>query len=150
MAKRIFEDCFAQLRGSCPRCVAVCFWRNNLSLSDFQRDGDGALVYEGKGEYKGLFVRMRLRVRRERLMELLAGGETGPVRFIGNEKHMGICLRMNRKGFPGIMAGEVNGITYSFDMEGSYRELSFVEDAAENGYREQGKESKNYGKETKE
>ena len=128
MAKRNYENYYAQLRGRFPRKSSVCFWRNNLSLKDFKNTEDGKLVFEDVGEYKGLHVWMRMEIREGEMESIFHGERQAPVRFIGNPKHMGISVRMNRKAFPGELNGETNGIVYAFRMEGTYRELSFVEE----------------------
>ena len=125
MAEVRYQDRYAQVRQLNIHNRSVCYWRNNLSIRDFREEGEW-YVYEDEGSYNGLFVRMRIAVRKEHIKRVFRGKEKSLVEFWGSPSHMGIRVRMKSELFPRKCRGSTALLEYEFEMFGTIRGLSYV------------------------
>ncbi len=128
MAEVRYQDRYAQVRQLNIHNRSVCYWRNNLSIGDFREEG-GWYVYEDEGSYSGLSVWMRIAVRKDRLKGVFRRREKGLVEFWGAPKHLGIRIRMKSELFPRKCCGSTDSLKYEFEMSGTIRGLSYVNDS---------------------
>ncbi len=126
-----YQDRYAEVRRIHARNRSVCYWRNNLSVNDFQhRKGEG-YVFEDTGSYCGLTVWMRIMVKEDGFRPLLHGDWNEPVMLRGSVRHLGIRLRMKTDIFPREIRGAARYMEYAFRMEGTLKGLSFRDEEAE-------------------
>ncbi len=125
MSKVKYEDRFAQIRQIANSKRAVCYWRNNLSLNDFIKDGSW-YVFEDTGSYNGLNVWMRITVKRDSIKRLFQRKHKGVIEFWGDSGHMGIMVRMRTRKFPKIHKGSEGWLTYEFSMDGTADGLVYI------------------------
>ena len=120
-----YQDRYAQVRQISPHNRSVCYWRNNLSVKDFRKEG-GILVLEDSGSYSGLNVSLSVRVEEGKLKKLFRMNKKGEIEFWGSPKHLGIMVRMKTDLFPKTCKGSADGFEYEFSMEGTVKGLSFM------------------------
>ncbi len=125
MAEVRYQDRYAQVRQLNIHNRSVCYWRNNLSIGDFREEGEW-YVYEDEGSYNGLFVRMRIAVKKEHIKCIFRRKEKSLVEFWGSPGHMGIRVRMKSDLFPRKCRGSTASLEYEFEMSGTIRGLSYV------------------------
>ena len=124
-----YDDCYAQVRKFNDHNISICYWNNNVSLNDFKWKDDIGYVYEHEGDYQGLRAKIRITLEERRLRRLFCKrDERGPVRFRGTLDHMGIRIHMRRNAFPAKQSGEVDGLTYTIEMSGTDKFLSYADD----------------------
>lgn len=129
--KNVYEDSFAQIRRFNEHNVSICYWNNNVSISDFERCDDGLLIYEHEGEYRGLKAILRIEVDEKKPRRIFSRrGERGPLRFRGTLDHMGIRIHMRRNAFPAKQSGEINGVRFTVELSGRDDLLSFIDEKA--------------------
>ena len=123
-----YSDRFAQIRQLNVHNRSVCYWRNNLTGEDFSEEG-GWYVYEDEGSYNGLNAHLRIGIRKECMKKVFRRKEKCLVRLWGSPKHMGICVRMKTDLFPRKCRGETDCLKYEFEMSGTIRGLSYVNES---------------------
>ena len=135
MVETKYMDRYAQIKQLNIHNRSVCYWRNNLSLKDFREDGDW-YIFEDEGSYNGLSVRMHISVKKEHFKKVFRRREKSLAELWGSPKHMGIRLRMKKDLFPRRCCGSTESMTYEFEMSGTVKGLSFVnEDLKQTGRR---------------
>ena len=132
MAETRYRDRYAQIRQMNIHNRSVCYWRNNLSISDFREEGEW-YIYEDEGSYNGLSVRMRIAIRRERIKGVFRRREKGQAEFWGSPNHMGIRVRMKTDLFPRKCCGATESIEYEFEMTGTIKGLAYVNEGTQRG-----------------
>ena len=120
-----YSDRYAQIRQLNVHNRSVCYWRNNLTVKDF-REESGWYVYEDEGSYNGLNAYLRIEIRKECIKKVFRRKEKCLVKLWGSPKHMGICIRMKTDLFPKKCCGETDWLKYEFEMSGTIRGLSYV------------------------
>ena len=120
-----YQDRYAEVRQISPHNRAVCFWRNNLSVKDFSKEGN-CIIFDDYGTYNGLNVSLSVRVEEVKLKKLFRIKRKGEIEFWGSQNHMGIMVRMKTDLFPKTCKGSAEGYEYEFSMDGTIKGLSFV------------------------
>ena len=125
MAEMRYRDRYAQVRQTSPHNRSVCYWRNNLSVKDFRKEGD-FLILDDSGTYNGLNVSLSIRVEEAKLKKMFRKKIKGEIEFWGSPNHMGIMVRMKTDLFSKTCKGSAEGYEYKFRMDGTVRGLSFI------------------------
>lgn len=125
MAEIRYRDRYAQIRQINIHNRSVFYWRNNLSIGEF-REERGWYIYEDEGSYNGLYVKMRISVRKELIKNVFRRKEKSQVEFWGSQNHMGICIRMKADLFPRKCCGGTENLKYEFEMAGTIKGLSYI------------------------
>ena len=124
-----YSDRYAQIRQLNVHNRSVCYWRNNLTIKYFKEER-GWYVYEDEGSYNGLNTHLRVEIRKECMKRAFRRKEKCLVRLWGSPNHMGICIRMKADLFPKKCCGETDCLKYEFEMNGTIRGLSYVNESA--------------------
>ncbi len=125
MAETRYRDRYAQIRQIHVHNRSVCYWRNNLSSGDFRRER-GWYVFEDEGSYNGLSVKMKISVKTEDFKKIFRRKMKGLVVLQGSPNHLGIRIRIKKDLFPRKCSGTTGAVKYEFEMSGTIRGLSFV------------------------
>ena len=120
----MYQDRYAVICQFNPHNRSICYWRNNLSVKDFRKEGD-KLILEDSGSFSGLDVELKVCVDEKRFRSLFHEKMMGEIAFRGCPEHMGIMVRMRKDYFPRTCKGMGEGFEYEFSMEGSVKDLAY-------------------------
>ena len=120
----MFQDRYAVICQINPHNRSICYWRNNLSVKDFRKEGN-RLIFEDSGSCSGLDVELKVCIDEKRFRSLFHEKMKTEIAFRGSPEHFGIMVRMRTAFFPRTCKGTGDGFTYEFSMGGTYKELSY-------------------------